>query len=86
MSWRRSYFLLILNAQLSIRFHHCMLPKGILGLLFWLHSWNVKNKLQANPCDKARKWETCLMLITHLKHSKHNVLAEVKGNLLDQGI
>jgi len=37
--------LLILKAHLSIRFQHDMLPKGILGLLPWFHSRNVKNNL-----------------------------------------
>jgi hypothetical protein len=63
-----------------------LVPKSILGLLPWFHSRNVRNNLQANPRDKARKRETCQMLITHLKHSKHNVLVETKGNPLDQGI
>jgi F420-0:gamma-glutamyl ligase-like protein len=60
-----------------------MLPKSILGLLLGLHSRNVRNNLQANPHDKARKWKTYLMLIMHLKHSKHNMLAETEGKLLN---
>jgi hypothetical protein len=49
--WRRCYVLFILNTQLSIRFHHCMLPKGILGFLLWLRSWNVRYNLHTNLCD-----------------------------------
>jgi hypothetical protein len=51
LSWRRCYFLLILNTQMSSRFHHRMLPKDILGFLLWLYSRNVRYNLYANLRD-----------------------------------
>jgi hypothetical protein len=67
--WRRLMCLvLILKLNMSIRLHESLTTKSILNSHLGLSLSNIRQRMETDLCDKARKRKTCSMLISHLKH------------------
>jgi hypothetical protein len=78
--WRRlRCFALTLKTKLSIRLHESMTPKRILNLHLGLNR-DVCHKLKIDRRDQARKRKPYRMIISHIKHSVEDVLAQAKGH------
>jgi hypothetical protein len=85
--WKRlRCFSLTLKSKLSIRLHESLYPKRILNSHLGLSLSNIRHRMETDLRDKACKRKTCRVLVSHLKHSLQNVLAETKWHPHDQGI
>jgi hypothetical protein len=76
----------VLKSKLSIRHHESLTTKSILNAHLGLGLSNIRQRMETDLRDKARKRKTYSMLISHLKHDLENVLAEAERHPHDQGV
>jgi hypothetical protein len=79
LCWRRlRCFVLTLKMKLRIRLHESLTPKRILNTYPGL-SRDVCHILKTYLRDQARIRKPCRMIISHIKHSVGDVLAQAEG-------